>query len=103
MKRLMHVLEARAIHDAMGGVPVTAPKSYFGNLGAAGGAVEMGISMMALQRGVIPPTLNCDRLDPNCPVDVIRREPLVSKSPTAMLLNWTSIGQAIAVVLDARN
>ena len=31
------------------------------------------------------------------------RELLVWKSPTAMLLNWTSIGQAIAVVLDGRN
>ena len=44
-------IEAEAIHDVSPDVPVTAPKSYFGNLGAAAGAMEMAVSVLALAGG----------------------------------------------------
>ena len=34
-------IEARAIRETLGDVPVTAPKSYFGNLGQGSGMVEL--------------------------------------------------------------
>ncbi len=47
--------EARAIRDVFGAaadkVPVFALKSYFGNLGAGGGAVELMASVLALREG----------------------------------------------------
>ena len=58
--------EAQAIKQILGDVPVTAPKSYFGNLGAGTGAVELAVSVMALQEGLIPATLNYERPDPAC-------------------------------------
>jgi 3-oxoacyl-[acyl-carrier-protein] synthase II len=64
-------LEARAIHDTLGDVPVTAPKSFFGNLGAGTGAVEMAASVLGFQEGLVPYTLNYERPDPECPVHVI--------------------------------
>ena len=39
--------EALAIRDTLGDVPVTAPKSFFGNLGAGTGAVELIGSLLA--------------------------------------------------------
>ena len=92
-------LEAQAIRDALPGVPVTAPKSYFGNLGAASGAVEMAASVLALEAGEVPPTLNYERPDPDCPIPVVSGEPLRGAAPTALLLNWTAAGQSAAVVL----
>jgi 3-oxoacyl-[acyl-carrier-protein] synthase II len=92
-------LEAQAIRDVLPGVPVTAPKSYFGNLGPASGAVEMAVSVLALAAGEVPPTLNYERPDPECPVPVVRGAPLRNAPPTALLLNWTSAGQSVAVVL----
>jgi 3-oxoacyl-[acyl-carrier-protein] synthase II len=94
-------LEAQAICDALPGVPVTAPKSYFGNLGAASGAVEMAVSVLAMAAGEVPPTLNYERPDPDCPIPVVRGEPLRSAPPTALTLNWTPAGQSVAVVLGS--
>lgn len=92
-------IEARAIHVCAPDVPVTAPKSYFGNLGAAAGAVEMVASVVALGDGLVPATLNYRRPDPQCPVPVVHGEPLAAGVRTALLVNWTWVGQAAAVVL----
>ena len=94
-------LEARAIRDVLGDVPVTALKSYFGNIGSGGGAVEMVGSVLGLQRGLIPPTLNYEQPDPECPVNVVHGPPAESRRPTALMLSHTRNGQAAAVVLAA--
>jgi 3-oxoacyl-[acyl-carrier-protein] synthase II len=91
--------EAQAIRAELGDVPVTAPKSVFGNLGAGGGAVEMLASVMALTQGVVPATLNYQRPDEVCPVNVIHRQPLRDAKPLALLLNQAATGQAAALVL----
>lgn len=92
-------VEAQALADVVPDVPVFAPKSYFGNLGAAAGAVEMAASVLALRAGLVPATLNYERPDPACPVRNILREACAPASPTALLVNWTWVGQAAAVVL----
>ena len=93
--------EAQAIRAELGDVPVTAPKSVFGNLGAAGGAVEMVASVLALVEGPVPPTMNYEREDETCPVNVIRGQALRGAKPSALLLNQASTGQAAALVLTA--
>jgi 3-oxoacyl-[acyl-carrier-protein] synthase II len=92
-------LEAQAIRDTLGDVPVTAPKSFFGNLGAGGGAVEMAVSVLAFEHGLVPRTLNYEYPDPQCPVNVIHGQSLAGARPTAVVLNHTLLGQAIALVL----
>ncbi len=92
--------EARAIQAALGEAPVTAPKSFIGNLGPAGGAVELAISLLALERGVVPPTLNFKKTDPACPVNVIS-EPQAARSPAVLALNHKITGQAVALVVSA--
>ncbi len=94
-------LEAQAIHDVLGDVPVTAPKSFFGNSGAGSGSVEMVAGVLSLQEGLIPPTLNYQQPDPNCPVNVVHGQPLATTKPTALILNHTPYGQAMAVLLGA--
>lgn len=91
--------EARAIHAMLPEVPVTATKSYFGNLGAAGGAVEMAADLLALQTGKVPPTLNYRRPDPDCPVQVIHAEPLEGAPPVALKLSFSGAGQAASLLL----
>ena len=46
--------EAQAIYKTLGDLPVIAPKSYFGNLGAGSGSVEMVVSLLALNKGSAP-------------------------------------------------
>jgi 3-oxoacyl-[acyl-carrier-protein] synthase II len=92
------VIEAVALAGVLPGVPVTAPKSYFGNLGAAGGAAELIASVLGLGDGCVPRTLNCDRPDPACPVEVLR-EPGRWTKPAAVAVNRTPVGQSAAVVV----
>jgi 3-oxoacyl-[acyl-carrier-protein] synthase II len=92
--------EAQAIRLALGDVPVTAPKSFFGNLGHGSGAVELAVSLVALANGVIPPTLNYEQPDPDCPVSVVTESRPV-ESRTFVKLNHNTTGQATAVVVTA--
>ena len=92
-------VEAQAIREILADVPVTAPKSCFGNLGAATGAVELAASVLALGKGMIPPTRNYHHPAPDCPIRVIhgRLEPALR--PTALALNHAASGQAAAIVV----
>ncbi len=91
--------EALAIRETLGDVPVTAPKSYFGNLGAGTGAVELLASLVAFRTGQIPVTLNYEQPDPACPVNVIHGQPCSTNGGAAVVLNQTSMGQSVAMVL----
>jgi len=79
-------IEARAIHNVLGEVPVTAPKSFFGNIGGGAGAVEAVASLLALRAHEIPRTLNFETPDARCPINVVR-EPTSCQKRTALLLN----------------
>ena len=96
-------VEALALHDVVPSVPVTAPKSYFGNLGAAGAAVEMAASVLSLETGLVPPTLNYEYPDPTCPLEVIQDQPLSSTRAPALLVSRTWAGQAATAVVAAPN
>ena len=92
-------LEAQAIRAVLGDVPVTAPKSYFGHLGAAAGALETVLCVLAFQHELVPPTLNYEHPDPQCPIRVIHGQPLPLGRPTALILGHSPHGQAVALVL----
>jgi len=94
-------MEARAIEQTLGDVPVTAPKSFFGNLGASSGAVELAISLLGLQHNVVPPTLNYEQPDPACPVNIVH-EMQPAQSSTVLALNHKRTGQAVAVAVSGQ-
>ncbi len=94
-------LEAQAIRRTLGDVPVTAPKSYFGDLGAGSGAVELVASVLALAAGSVPPTLNFAQPDAACPINVLQGEMTKIEKRTAIALSQSDTGQAAAVALAA--
>jgi beta-ketoacyl ACP synthase len=71
------VAEGKAINNALGAnrPPVYAPKSALGHSVGAVGAVESILTVLALQDGVVPPTLNLRNLDPEIDLDVVAGEP----------------------------
>jgi 3-oxoacyl-[acyl-carrier-protein] synthase II len=93
-------IEAQAIQAELGDIPVTALKSYFGNLGEGSGMVELAISVLALGQGVVPPTLNYETPDADCPVNVTT-EMASSEGRAFMKLNHNVTGQAAAAVIAA--
>ncbi len=96
--------EARALSrlfgDGAAAVPITALKGYMGNLVSGSGAVELIASLVGVNRGLVPPTLNCDRPDPACSgLDLVRGEPRPTGNPTFLNINLTRHGQAAALVV----
>jgi 3-oxoacyl-[acyl-carrier-protein] synthase II len=95
--------EAQGLLEVFGNcrppVPVFAPKSYFGNLGAGAGTTELAASVLALAHGVCPPTLNYEEPDPACPLAVHAGSPRPLGRRHAVKLNFTEMGQCAAVVL----
>ena len=68
-------LETMAIKTVFGDhaykVPVSSTKSMTGHLLGAAGGVEAVVSVLALDRGILPPTINLENADPECDLDYI--------------------------------
>ncbi|HUY36070.1 MAG TPA: beta-ketoacyl-[acyl-carrier-protein] synthase family protein [Pirellulales bacterium] len=94
--------EARAIREVFGAradsLPVTAAKSYFGNLGAGGGLVELVASTLALQHGSLFPILNYETPDPECPIVAVTKADVPS-GDSFLNLSVTPQGQASCVMV----
>ena len=52
-------------------VPVSSTKSMVGHLLGAAGGMEAAISILTIQNGVIPPTINLTNPDPECDLDYV--------------------------------
>jgi len=91
--------ESAAIKSLLGDVPVTAAKSYMGNLGAGSGLVELIASVLAMKNGQLFPILNYDTPDEQCPINGVAEQ--ASPGDLCMNLNCTPQGQASAVVVKS--
>jgi 3-oxoacyl-[acyl-carrier-protein] synthase II len=90
--------EARAIAKVFGkDMPVFAATSYMGNLSAAAAPVEIVASLCALRDGTLPPILNYETPDPDCPINVVREPRRVQKAHF-LKLSLTELGQVGAAV-----
>jgi 3-oxoacyl-[acyl-carrier-protein] synthase II len=94
--------EALAIQAVFAGrpqpVPVTAAKSYMGNLGAGSGISEVIASVMALRDGRLFPILNYETPDPECPIGAVG-DWSVPAGAGFVHINMTPQGQASCVAL----
>jgi 3-oxoacyl-[acyl-carrier-protein] synthase II len=90
---------AEVFGSRLGDIPVTALKSYFGNLGAGSGVVELMGSLLAFQHGAVPAVLNHATPDPECPVNVAQGTE--SPGEYAVSLSVTPQGQAAVLVVKA--
>jgi len=97
------VAETRAIKKVFGEhayrLAVTATKSMVGHLLGAAGAISTLAAVLSIRDGIIPPTINLDRPDPECDLDyvphVARRQPVRA----AMVNAFGFGGQNVALIV----
>jgi 3-oxoacyl-[acyl-carrier-protein] synthase II len=80
--------ETAAIKTAFGdhafNIPVSSTKSMTGHLLGAAGGVEAVISILALDHGILPPTINLENPDPECDLDYVPNKARQEKVDVAM-------------------
>lgn len=72
--REIDVKEAQALRKVFGNwldsIPVSSIKGAVGSGMAAAGAIQTASAALTLQRGIIPPTVNWETPDPDCPLNL---------------------------------
>jgi 3-oxoacyl-[acyl-carrier-protein] synthase II len=98
-------IETLAVHrvfDNGSAPPISSTKSAIGHLLGAAGAVEAVAVIAALERGVLPPTLNYEDPDPECDLDCVPDGPREAPGLELALSNSFGFGGQNACLALAR-
>src|SRR5690606_16467049 len=95
-------VETMAIKGALGEaartVPVSSIKSMMGHLIAAAGSVEAITCLLAIRRGILPPTINYETPDPECDLDYVPNTARDAKVNYALSNSFGFGGQNISLI-----
>ena len=69
--KMEHLSLSTVFGERMRSIPISSNKSMIGHTLSAAGAIEAAFSLMTMQEGVIPPTINYDNPDPAIEFDVV--------------------------------
>lgn len=99
-------VETEAIKRVFGAdarrLPVSSTKAVHGHLLGAGGALEFVLSILALEQGVIPPTMHLEEPDPACDLDYVPGRARDGVSIEAVMSNAFAFGGSNATLIARR-
>jgi 3-oxoacyl-[acyl-carrier-protein] synthase II len=78
---------------------VSSTKSMTGHTLGAAGAIEAGITALAIARGALPPTINYTTPDPDCDLDYVPNQPREVQVEAAISNSFGFGGTNAALVL----
>ena len=96
-------VETAAIRQVFGEhayrLPVSSTKSMHGHLLGAAGALEFAAAVLALERKILPPTMNLRVSDPECDLDYVAGQARKGVEPRAVMSNSFAFGGTNAVLI----
>jgi len=98
----MEYLSLRAVlGEHLSSTPISSNKSVVGHTLIAAGSVEAVFSLLTLQTGILPPTINYDEPDPDLPLDVVPNVAREAEVKTVLSNSFGFGGQNVCLVLSA--
>ncbi len=98
------ITETKAIKQAFGDyakqIPVSAPKSVFGNMLGATGALDVITTVLAMEHGMVPPTINYQTPDPECDLNYVPNKAIAKNIKNALIINRGRGGINCVLVLQ---
>lgn len=98
-------METRAVKSVFGEaaykIPMSSTKSQLGHMIGGAGAVEAAVCVMAIGRGVIPPTMNLIDPDPECDLDYVPNAPRPGRLETVLSNSFGFGGHNSSLVIRA--
>jgi 3-oxoacyl-[acyl-carrier-protein] synthase II len=99
-------IETKAIKDLFGShardLKVSSTKSMIGHLLGAAGAVECAVTILSLKRGILTPTMNLEKPDPDCDLDYCPQRPVECRVEHALSNSFGFGGHNVSICLRAR-
>jgi len=103
--KLNDITETKAIKSLFGEyaykVPISSNKSMLGHTIGAAGAIEAAVSILAIQHGIIPPTINLETPDPECDLDYVPNMARQKKVRTVLSNSFGFGGHNASLVFTA--
>jgi 3-oxoacyl-[acyl-carrier-protein] synthase II len=97
------IAETRAVKDVFGDgarrLVMNSTKSMTGHLLGAAGALEASITLMVLDTGIIPPTINLDTPDPDCDLDYAANQSVERQVDVALSNSFGFGGHNVTLAL----
>jgi 3-oxoacyl-[acyl-carrier-protein] synthase II len=89
-----------ALGSGLENTPISSNKSMIGHTLSAAGAIEAAISLLTIDAGVIPPTINCIEQDPNILMDVVPNVKREQDVNTVMSNSFGFGGQNVCLIFS---
>jgi 3-oxoacyl-[acyl-carrier-protein] synthase II len=103
--KLNDLMETNAVKRVFGDrayrIPCSSIKSMVGHLIGAAGALEAATTALTLRDGVLPPTINLHKPDPDCDLDYVPNSARELKVSKAISNSFGFGGQNAALVMNA--
>ncbi len=98
-------METRVLKEVFGQhaytIPVSSIKSMVGESFSASGALSLSAGVGAIQKRLIPPTINYKEKDPECDLNYVPNEARQKRVKTVLVTSTDPYGQNSAVVLGS--
>jgi 3-oxoacyl-(acyl-carrier-protein) synthase len=94
------VAALRAVFESeFAALPVSVPRTMLGHSYAAAGALDAITALLALQSGFIPPTINCEELDPRYGLTMVRDEARPFTRPAVLIGGRGNAGANVVLAI----
>jgi 3-oxoacyl-[acyl-carrier-protein] synthase II len=80
-------------------IPISSNKSMIGHLACAAGAVEAVATVLTIQNGLIPPTVNYEYPDPECDLDYVPNQARQSRVNVCLSNSFGMGGQNCCLII----